>query len=160
MIRSRVSSMPTLCFYRVMGVVDASMVFPIRRASHCTAIKTDTKHIDIRAADIYLCVQWIVAGGTQTRLSVSYYKSNGGCSNKSNKAGAFVFFFFCIALYRNTKKNHIVQTIYICTDTNMGCYRNFFQRCRRPFKGLTINHIHIHAVASGTFPWESLSSDN
>lgn len=62
MIRSRVSSMPTLCIYRVMGVVDASMVFPIRRASHCTAIKTDTKHIDIRAADIYLCVQWIVAG--------------------------------------------------------------------------------------------------
>lgn len=40
------------------------------------------------------------------------------------------------------------------------CYRNFFQRCREPFKDVTINHIHIHAVASGTFPWESLSSDN
>lgn len=71
-----------------------------------------------------------------------------------------LFFFFVLRFIEIQKKNHIVQTIYICTDTNMGCYRNFFQRCRRPFKGLTINHIHIHAVASGTFPWESLSSDN
>lgn len=100
MIRSRVSSMPTLCFYRVMGVVDASMVFPIRRASHCTAIKTDTKHIDIRAADIYLCVQWIVAGGTQTRLSVSNHKfltTNpmvDAPANRIKRAHLFV----CIAL--------------------------------------------------------------
>lgn len=134
MIRSRVSSMPTLCFYRVMGVVDASMVFPIRRASHCTAIKTDTKHIDIRAADIYLCVQWIVAGGTQTRLSVSYYKSNGGCSNKSNKAGAFVFFFFCIALYRNTKKT-ILYKLYTYVQIQIWVViETFFKGVEDPLK--------------------------
>lgn len=134
MIRSRVSSMPTLCFYRVMGVVDASMVFPIRRASHCTAIKTDTKHIDIRAADIYLCVQWIVAGGTQTRLSVSYYKSNGGCSNKSNKAGAFCFFFFCIALYRNTKKN-ILYKLYTYVQIQIWVViETFFKGVEDPLK--------------------------
>lgn len=134
MIRSRVSSMPTLCFYRVMGVVDASMVFPIRRASHCTAIKTDTKHIDIRAADIYLCVQWIVAGGTQTRLSVSYYKSNGGCSNKSNKAGAFVFF-FCIALYRNTKKKTILYKLYTYVQIQIWVViETFFKGVEDPLK--------------------------
>lgn len=134
MIRSRVSSMPTLCFYRVMGVVDASMVFPIRRASHCTAIKTDTKHIDIRAADIYLCVQWIVAGGTQTRLSVSYYKSNGGCSNKSNKAGAFCFFFFVLRFIEIQKKT-ILYKLYTYVQIQIWfVIETFFKGVEDPLK--------------------------